>query len=114
MPELPAAHLPLGSPGVMPEATTPPQAWGTTAAAPTDPPAATDDWLHGVRACNLIDRVAELGTCPLGAPLKATAGGAVRLNLNLKGLGSIKIAQLTKGNTHTHTQTGCTVARAQG
>ena len=30
-------------------------------------------------------------------PLKATAGGAVRLNLNLKGLGSIKIAQLTKG-----------------
>lgn len=98
----------------MPEATRPPQAWGTTAAAPTGPPTATDDWLPGIPACNLIDHEAELGTCPLSAHVKATAGGAVRLNLNLKDLGSIKIAQLTKGKTQTQTQNSCTVARAQG
>ena len=45
-------------------------------------------------------------------PLEATAGGVVRLNLNLKCLGSVKIAQLTKGEKRK--KIDCTVARAQG
>ena len=41
------------------------------------------------------------------APVEAKAGGAVRLNLNLKGLDSVKIVQLTGGgeNKQTNQQT---------
>ena len=41
------------------------------------------------------------------APVAAKAGGAVRLNLNLKGLDSVKIVQLTGGgeNKQTNQQT---------
>ena len=63
VPELPAAHRARGGPRVKPVGTTPPQAWGAAAAAPTGAPAATDDWLPGVGACNLIGRETELGAC---------------------------------------------------
>lgn len=69
--ELPGAHLPLGGPRVKPGATTPPQARAAAAAAPTGAPAATDDWLPGVGACNLIGREAKLGACARGG----TSGG---------------------------------------
>ena len=79
--------------------------------------AASDDWLPGVSACNLIGREAELGACagdarpsPL-SPVKTPAVGVVRLNLNLKGLGS-RFLQLTEWEERKKTDD--TVVRAQG
>ena len=98
MPELPAAYLHLGGPWVKPE-----EARGEDASSVLrrrlnrQEPAATDDWLPGVRACNRIGREAELGACSRGALLEGTAVGMVRLKLNLKVLGFVKIVQLTKG-----------------
>ena len=78
--------------------------------------AASDDWLPGVSACNLIGREAELGACagdarpsPL-SPVKTPAVGVVRLNLNLKGLGS---RLLSSPNLKKEKIDG-TVARVQG
>ena len=48
-------------------------------------------------------------------PPEATAGGVVRLNMNLKCLGSVKIVQLTEGGKRKKKKKiDCTVARAQG
>lgn len=110
VPELPAAHLPLGGPRVKPEATTPPRARGAAAAAPTGAPAATDDWLPGVGACKLIGREAELGACARGS----ASGG------NRWGRGQAEPA--SQGSwvrqdcaAHRRKQeTDCTVSRAQG
>ena len=55
-----------------------------------------------------------------GAPLEAPARGVVRLNLNLKDLGFVKIGQLTEGekrkhtHTHTHTHTHKQIAQSPG
>lgn len=57
----------------------------------------------------LAARPSWMHACVL-APLESPAGGVVRLNLNLKGLWSVKIAQLTKGEKRK--KTDCTVARA--
>lgn len=110
VPELPAAHLPLGGPRVKPEATTPPRARGAAAAAPTGAPAATDDWLPGVGACKLIGREAELGACARGS----ASGG------NRWGRGQAEPA--SQGSwvrqdcaAHRRKQeTDCTVSSAQG
>ena len=95
----------------------PPQVWGAASAPPTGVRAASDDWLPGVGACNLIGREAELGACagdepsPTLHPAKAPAVGVVRPNLNLKGLGS-RFLQLTEWEERKKTDD--TVVRAQG
>ena len=45
-------------------------------------------------------------------PLEAIAGSEIKLNLNLKGLGSFKIVKLTEAGWEV--KRNCTVARAQG
>ena len=40
-----------------------PQVWGAASAPPTGVRSASDDWLPGVDACNLIGLEAELGAC---------------------------------------------------
>ena len=52
----------------------PPQVWGAASAPPTGVRAASDDWLPGVGACNLIGREAELGACPGDEPSPPTPG----------------------------------------
>ena len=95
----------------------PPQVWGAASAPPTGVRAASDDWLPGVGACNLIGCEAELGTCAGDEPspypphpIKSPAVGVVRLNLNLKGLGS----RLLSSPSAKKEKTDGTVVRAQG
>ena len=49
---------------------------------------------------------------PAVVPLEAIAGSEIKLNLNLKGLGSFKIVKLTEAGWEV--KRNCTVARAQG
>ena len=77
------------------------------------------DWLPGVGACNLIGREAKLGACARDGhppptscphPVKAPPVGVVRLNLNLKSIGSRLLSSLNAKKE----KTDGTVARAQG
>ena len=79
----------------------PPQVWGAASAPPTGVRAASDDWLPGVGACNLIGREAELGACagdepsPRAPPSKSTCCGRGQAESESQG-SWVKIAQLTK------------------
>ena len=95
----------------------PPQVWGAASAPPTGERAASDDWLPGVGSCHLIGREAELGACardghptPSPHPVKAPPVGVVRMNLNVKDLGS----RLLSSPKAKKEKTDGTVARAQG
>ena len=115
VPELPVAYLHLGGPWVKPE-----EARGEDASSVLrrrlnrQEPAATDDWLPGVGAYNRIGREAELGACSRGALLEGTAVGMVRLKLNLKVLGFVKIVQLTKGGKKRKKKKSKKIAQSPG
>ena len=80
----------------------PPQVWGAASAPPTGVRAASDDWLPGVGACNLIGREAELGTgacdgppAPHPSPCKNNRCGRGQAESESQG-SWVKIAQVTK------------------